>query len=319
MNLQTSDVRIAKVRRDELVRKTDQRWTDIKAGRHGLDAALTPAQRGDFHRQAVAKAKAAPPVPAPDVLRRDLEGLPEKERKIAEEQIYGKWFEDRVEAALDQVEAEAVRLKGRDHQTFEDAFTGAVAVDYYFEDYLREAPVSPKTRNERRGLLKRFAHWAADDGTTLDGVTRQVAGRYVSALAGLHSRTRAKHLVALRGYWGWLHRRGKVQGSDKHGGPWVGQEMPVRSALVRHLEEGKRERPFTIEEAATLLYGPWPEQMDAEWQPLMVDVSRLSLLTGMRLSEVLGLKVVDVVQAEDGKAFVLDKTKTGEGRRVPIH
>jgi integrase len=81
------------------------------------------------------------------------------------------------------------------------------------------------------------------------------------------------------------------------------------------------ERPFTDDEVQRLLLAPFP--MRPEWEDLMRDALKISLLSGMRQAEVLTLWVEEVHEDEDeeaGLVFDIQQGKTeAAARRVPVH
>jgi integrase len=308
VNLETSDVRLAKSRRDELERETDQRWADMRAGRYVPAARMTPAQRGALWRETLVELRemhpsgkpgASPAIPW-DALS------PEEQAEIED---------DPLQVALDVEEMERERLTGADRRAFDVARLGRVPVDHHLEAYLNAVKLVPASKAERRGQILRFAQWAAKERVRLDGVDRRTAGRYVDSLVAMHPVTRSKHLMALRGYWGYLHIRGLIEGGDKRGAPWTDQEMPDRSGRSDR-DEVEPERPFTADEVKTLLTSPWPDRMKVEHRAQVMDSLRLSLLSGLRLGEVVSLRVEDV---DDVSIKVRAGKSAAAIRTVPLH
>lgn len=292
-SLATGDLRAARARRDTLERETDGRWSDMKAGRYVPPTAPSAAESGSRWRQALVDASA-----------QDKAGGG------------GPRDDDMTSVVMEAAEAAAGRLKGPARDAFVAAFKGAVAVDHHLEDFLGASAVAPKTKNSRRGLVKQLAAWAAGQGLTLDAIEREQAGRYYrEKLVPRDKGTRRNHLQALRRYWSFLHAQGLYKGGDKDGAPWTGLEEEKRGGRAERRDRDK-ERPFTVEELTALLYGPWPAGMDTAFRPQIEDALRVSLLSGMRLGDVLSLWVED---AKDG-AFDIKEGKTEDAaRRFPIH
>lgn len=308
VNLETSDVRLAKSRRDELERETDQRWADMRAGRYVPADRMTPAQRGALWRETLAELRESHPSGKPGAspaIPWDALSL-DKQAEIED---------DPLQVALDVEEMERERLTGADRRAYDEARLGRVPVDHHLEAYLNAVKLVPASKAERRGQILRFAQWAAKERVRLDGVDRRTAGRYVDSLVAMHPVTLSKHLMALRGYWGYLHKRGLIDGGDKRGAPWTDQEMPDRSGRTDR-DEVEPERPFTADEVKTLLTSPWPGGGSAAHQAQVLDGLRISLLSGLRLGEVINLQVSDV--GPESITVKAGKTRAAL-RTVPLH
>ena len=132
--------------------------------------------------------------------------------------------------------------------------------------------------------------------------------------------------MALRGYWMHLATRGLISlppGESRQSG-WPWNEQQLRSISTR-IERGSRndtERHFTDDEVKTLLCAPFPAAMDIGLESQIKDALQISLLSGMRLAEVLTLWVDDVREGAAGAGLIFDiqqgKTKAA-ARPVPIH
>ncbi len=303
VNLHTADVIEAKKRRDELEAQTAMQFRQVKTGRRATlelpgwkpsgppkPSTLGPAERGAIWRETLAAYQDAG----------DDEGLSDARTFAADE-------------------AERLRDDAQ-RQAFTDAFTGREEVAHHLEAYLSTAGLAPKTTVERRGLVLRFARWAAAKGLTLDRIDRRQAGKYVGEeIDPLHPVTQTKHLTALRSYWKHLARRGHIELppglSLDDGWPWNGQQTVQTGKRVERGSRKEEERPFTDEEIKKLLYAPWPMKQ-TEWESHIRDALTISLLSGMRLAEVLTLWVEDV---HDG-VFDIQQGKTeAAARKVPIH
>jgi integrase len=280
-NLQTSDVRVAKEGRDLLDRETAQLFTEAREGRGESNPVAIAAQRARYWREVLAEIE----------------------------------DDEHLDIARDAEEAERERLRGPARRAYEDALLGRVPIDEHLEAYLAATDLAPKTANERRGLVKRFATWAAAGGLKLDAIDRRAVGRYVSEVIDpMDPATAKKHLTALRGYWVFLNARGHIVADDQ-GGPWAGQKPKSRSRRIARGQQEK-ERPFTEEEVKALLYAPPPERFDPEHREQIIDALRISLLTGMRMDEALSLWVEDVTD----EALIIREGKTAAAARsVPLH
>ena len=294
VNLRTPDVIEAKRKRDELEAATRMQFRQIADGRREAltlpgwsppEVPLTASARGALSREAVALA------------------LDEEEA-------------DLISFAAEE---ERDRLRPSQRQAFDDAFMGRVEIDHHLEDFLSKGGLAPKTINERRGLIGRFARWCRERGVKLDRIDRRTAGRYVSeVLDPMHPVTAGKHLSALRGYWTFLAQRGLIDlppgASPKAGWPWNDQQMKKTGKRVERGAKAEAERPFTDDEVRRLLYAPLPVRN--RWDEVLRDATKISLLSGMRLAEVLTLWVEEV---HDG-VFDIQQGKTAAAaRKVPVH
>jgi integrase len=281
-SLETSDIRVAKMRRDELEIETSGLFEGIRSGRLAPGSALSEIERGHLWRATLMTPEADPE--AADTVRHAME-------------------------------AERAAMRGTQRRAFDDGLLARVPVDHHLEDYLSAVTIAPATRLGRRGHVRTFAAWCDGEKITLDKVTRQVAGRYATAVIDpKHPKTAEAHLLSLRQYWNYLHARGHVAGDDK-GGPWAGQRIQNNG---KRAERGSRdiERPFTKAEVQALLFAPFPSGMDQAHSAQLQDALRVSLLSGMRLEEVLTLWVEEV---HDG-VFDIQQGKTdAAARKVPIH
>lgn len=303
VNLHTADVIEAKRRRDELEAQTAMQFRQVKTGRRTTlelpswkssgppkPATLGPAERGAIWRETLAAYQDAD----------DDEAL-SFARSVAEDEA-------------DQLRNDAQR------RAFTDALTGREEVAHHLDTYLSTAGLAPKTTEERRGLVMRFARWAAEKGMTLDRIDRRQAGKYVSEIIDpMHPVTQKKHLTALRSYWKHLARRGHIDLPPgmplDDGWPWNGQQTVKTGKRVERGSKKEEERAFTDEEVTKLLYARWPVKRP-DWESQIRDALTISLLSGMRLAEVLTLWVEDV---HDG-VFDIQHGKTeAAARKVPIH
>jgi integrase len=178
---------------------------------------------------------------------------------------------------------------------------------HHLDAWLREGgskgALMPRTIKQYRSDVGTFAEWAKARGiTTLEGVTRATAGRYVTEELierGVHPATGNRRLAALMAFWRHMRKRA---GLDLD--PWHGQA--IADSNGRSAEKPKR--AFTDEEVSTLLSG----DADAE----IHDAMRIAALSGLRLEEIYRLRVSDCAAGW----FNVREPKTRAGiRRVPIH
>jgi site-specific recombinase XerD len=161
---------------------------------------------------------------------------------------------------------------------------------------------SSATRTAYRGDVTAFAEWMGRSGVTgPDGVDRMHLRRYLASLGTrrLARATVARKAAALRAYFSWLLRQGRI-GSD-----------PARS-LRAPSGGGRLPRVLSGGEVSTLLDGPSQSALDRR------DLAVLELLyaAGLRVSELCGLDRGDV-DLRGRTVTVLGKGS--KQRRVPIH
>jgi integrase/recombinase XerC len=161
---------------------------------------------------------------------------------------------------------------------------------------------SPATRTAYRGDVAAFAEWVGRSGVTAPGaVDRLHLRRYLASLGTrrLARATVARKAAALRAYFSWLLRQGRI-GSD-----------PARS-LRAPGGGGRLPRVLSGGEVATLLDAPPQSALDRR------DLAVLELLyaAGLRVSELCGLDRGDV-DLRGRTVTVLGKGS--KQRRVPVH
>lgn len=289
-SLQTSDMRVAVERRDQVERDIRSRFRDIAAGKVISPATMSARERGTVWREALADLKATDD-------------------------------HSQLDFAMGLAEDESDRLRGNERKEFEDAFTGKVPVDEHVEAYLKAIGLADKTTGERRGLVRRFARWCDKEALKLPDINRRAVGRYVTAIIEpMDRRTAKKHMTALRGYWDYLTLRGHVEGKVMDGkavdSPWLGQTLPDNKRRVERGDRNSGERAFAEQELQTLLYGDYPQEVGTEFRQQIEDALRISCLSGMRLAEVVTLWVEE---AHDD-VFDIQQGKTrSAARKVPIH
>lgn len=307
-NLETSDLKIAQRLRDQLEKDTDDAFAAIRQGRFGTTSAMPPRERGILAKEAIAAA-------------------------VDDQQDGPDDGPGQYELAIWSAEDTAESFRAEtDRAAFVDALHGREDVTAHLDAHLamlRKNRIVEKSVKEREGLIKAFAAWAAAQkpALTLDRINRRQAGKYVAEkLDALHPKTQAKHLMALRGYWKHLTARGVVDlpplELPQTGWPWNAQQITHSPTRAERGSRADKERPFTEDEIKTLLYAPYPERMTKGHEPQIRDAIRMSLLSGMRMVEVIKLWVEDVKEDEDGAGLVFDiqEGKTDAAARpVPVH
>lgn len=283
-NLETADLKQALARRDELEAETIIAFAAMRAGTWNPRDTLSAPERGQLYLEQITALADDP---------------------------------DALELVVLAAEAERDSFRGPQKIAFKEAVKGAVAVEHHLDAYAKAiSALAPATVTGRQGNIRQFARWAADKKLRLDAITRKVVGEYVTAVIDpMHPKTAKTHLSSLRSYWSFLHARGHIKGGDDKGGPWAGQ---VIKAVAKRAERGDKdeERAFTQAEVRALLYSPFPAGMAVEFEAQIADVLRISLLTGMRLEEIVTLWVEEV---HDG-LFDIQQGKTmAAARQVPIH
>jgi len=306
VNLETSDLKAAQRLRDDLERDTSETFAAILSGKPVAATALTAREQGILAREAII---------------------------AAADHDTGEDDANPYAVAVVSAEATADRFRSEDDRAaFADALHGREDVTAHLDAHLatlRKNRIVEKSVKEREGLVRAFAAWAAEQkpALTLDRIDRKQAGKYVAEkLDDLHPKTQSKHLMALRGYWVQLAARGLVelplQEPRGSGWPWNAQQIRNKPTRAERESRNDKERPFTEAEVRALLYAPYPEGMTAEHEAQIRDAIRMSLLSGMRMAEVLKLWVDDVKEGGEGAGLVFDiqEGKTDAAARpVPVH
>ena len=188
------------------------------------------------------------------------------------------------------------------------AFGASTPLTLHVDEWLTEPGKNGARRVARsvvayRAIVVTFGGWAAAEGVAgVEGVTKRLAGRYVSKLHadGLSGKRIAAVVSALSAYWGWMDRRGIY---ERDVNPWRGQS-PQKTVSAPKEDE----RAFTDAEVVALL----TKAPDVVTRDLM----RLAALTGARIEELCRLTVAMCA----GSIFDLPGSKTAAAaRRVPIH
>ena len=167
------------------------------------------------------------------------------------------------------------------------------------------------------GFLERTQELPSLEGVALSAVTRRIAGDLLAERrASAAWETVMRDFSAYSGLWRWAVRRGYADTS-----PWPDQTAGMKAR--REHDSGREEkRGYSSAELVKLIRAGPDDLAPARggYAATFWDLIRLSLLTGARASETLGLRVRDLV--EDGTAVVLaaEGGKTDSASRiVPLH
>ena len=153
------------------------------------------------------------------------------------------------------------------------------------------------------------------EAVNLASVTRRMAGDVIAARrADRASETVQRDFSAYNGLWRWAMRRGHAEVN-----PWTDQTAGIKAP--RFDENGEGKRAYTAVELVKLLRAGKDDlaPRTGGYGPALWDAIRLALLTGARASELVGLRVGDVI--EDGTAIATPKRgKTANASRIiPLH
>lgn len=178
-------------------------------------------------------------------------------------------------------------------------------ISTYLDTWTAEKGFDPKVVGDHCRAVRRLEDWLrrTDQPQTIEGITRKVAGRFVSEdlAPGMEAKTTNKYISSLKTYWTWLERKGHAEAN-----PWDRQSV---SGVQRHrVEDDSGKRPYTDAELVQLLSGETTQRLH--------DMMRISALSGLRIDEIARLRVQDC----KGGYFDVRKGKTAAGqRRVPVH
>lgn len=205
---------------------------------------------------------------------------------------------DRVDELVGQIGAARAHYFARVAQGL------ATPLDTLTATWLAEASYTPRTSIEYDGAVRELTSWLAEQGLSgdLEGVSRVVAGRYVSALIAsqISAKTVRKKCSALASYWRWMIKKGHA--SDN---AWLGQAPPK---VKRRSRDDRAKRPYEDHEVSKLFQG-------ITKQPVR-DAMAIAALSGMRVEEIAQLRVSDCSKG----FFNIRASKTEAGiRAVPIH
>lgn len=288
--LGTRDVNVARERRWQVIADLRGQIEEARRTRDGDPLRLEAAELREAVVEAKRQADAAPSGGGPD-------------DPDAPDALLVNYIAERAEAVERQAGADAGR------QFADMAFGRVTPLGHYTERWLTEGgsrgtALKERTKLERRRAVAKLAAWLERErlAATIEGVTRPVAGRYLSEEllpSGREAPTVAKMVRTLRAYFDWLRRRGHLPDDARN--PWADQ-APRRGRVT------EEERAFTDAEVSRLLAGP----ADAT----LADFMLVAALTGMRREEIGRLTAADCA----GGIFVVREGKTAAAqRRVPIH
>ncbi len=177
-----------------------------------------------------------------------------------------------------------------------------VPVGSELDRYLKQQGIKASYAARTRRAVEGLREWMS--GQSVGDSVNAVRGREADAFAdhlsdsGLTTATVNSLTSALSAYWRWMVKREIAKRN-----PWAGQ---VRRVV--DLSRNAKKRPFSDDEILALLTGPAGRTLH--------DVMRIAALSGMRLTEIGGLRVKGV---GDG-IFHVEESKTSSGvRSVPVH
>lgn len=215
------------------------------------------------------------------------------------------WLHDRAEkiAATEGHEVAAAFYNLASGQT--------TPLDHHSDAFLAfKADYRLKTQGDFKRVLRWLGDWLKTErhAATLEAITRKTAGQFIerSLCIGRDRKKAGAYLGFLREYWKWLKQRGHVEDN-----PWLGQELPAQARRDRNAERDGGKRPYTDEEAATLIYGPVGDLMRPPPSLYLGDLMHIAALSGMRLEEICQLRVSDC----KGDNFAVHEGKTYNARR----
>ena len=165
---------------------------------------------------------------------------------------------------------------------------------------------SPNTAKMYGYRLRAFARWLeAEHGIVeVQDVTTAHILAYRQSLAHLARTTQANAVVAIRQFFAFCHAQG-----------WIGED-PAKSVKVPRKERGRTPTYLTVEETRRLL-----EAVDPRSRTGKRDRAILWLLVGagLRVGEIVALRVGDVIPPENGRLATLHvRGKGSRNRQVPI-
>jgi integrase len=241
--------------------------------------------------------------------RQDLDAMGDRDREFLEFVMV-----DRAE----EIEAKAGLPAAREFVAI--AQGEATPISTPLDTYLASCGLKERTQDGIRRTVRVYEDWATTNGepTAVENINRKVAGRFVSGhlLPRMEPQSAGTYTKFLSGYWRFLEGKGYVESN-----PWTQQLQGVKQARKRRSmllnnEADDDKRPYTDEEARTLLCAEPKTATDRR----TLDTVWIGALSGMRLDEICSLRVRDCqdgwfqVSADPGKG----KTPAAK-RRVPIH
>lgn len=198
----------------------------------------------------------------------------------------------------------------------------ATPVEARLEVYLSTSGHATRTKDGIRRAVRVYQEWAEAAGypTVIEGISRKIAGQFVTdhLLPKMDPVTVGTYTKFLSGYWRFLVSKGYAPTN-----PWtkqlqgVKQQKKSQNLLLQNFDETEsgKKRPYTMEEASTLLYAEPSAQTDRR----TIDLVWIAALSGMRIEEICTLKVR---HCRAGWFFINEdrRGKTEAARRnIPIH
>ncbi len=171
-------------------------------------------------------------------------------------------------------------------------------IEHWLDSLWQERGLSDNTLSSYEGELRRFSNWLKGRGEVLDAIGRAAVLEYLHhyTATGRSARSAARLLSALRSFYGWLLREGRVaeNPTTKIESPRLGQPLP---------------HSLSETEVEQLLAAP-----DSDTPIGLRDRAMLELLyaSGLRISELLGLRFASL-DVDRGLVRVI-----GKGRRERI-
>jgi len=187
---------------------------------------------------------------------------------------------------------------------------------------VEETKVKAGTIHSHKAALKLFGAyldrtegWKTLEAVSLSAVTRRIAGDFLQERrAAKAHETVMRDFSAFSGLWRWAVRRGHAEAN-----PWLDQTAGMSRRRTHDKPEAKR--GYSSQELVKLLNATnelAPSR--GGYAAAFWDIIRLLLLTGARASELLDLRLTDVVA--DGAAIAISaeggKTESAS-RIVPLH
>ncbi len=171
-----------------------------------------------------------------------------------------------------------------------------------FRIYLRlEKGLSPRTLEAYMGDVVKFAAYIAEEGADLTAVSIDELRAYLATLVdvGIHPRTQARLLSALRSFYGFLKMDGYIEKNPTE--LLKSPKLPLRLPDVLTLDEIDR-----VIEAIDL------SELEGQRNRAMIEVL---YSCGLRVSELCNLKISDLYLDEE---FIRVTGKGDKQRLVPI-
>ncbi|MBZ9602616.1 tyrosine-type recombinase/integrase [Phyllobacterium chamaecytisi] len=301
VSTETGDLRKARDRRDQTERELLSTFRRIKEGAIVSNAQSYVVQAAEGYRAAY--------MAETDKVQKALIVEAAGDHRESLKRVYQQDINEHIALAKQGIDGDDIDTPSSPLQeAFDKVWAGRDPVDHYVEAWLKSAKLAEKTSKGYRGMVASLGRWAASKRLTLVDINRRIAGQFVEAeLQPMHRKTAKTKLTAISGYWEYLQRRGLV--GREQGNPWDNQ---LPKEMGKAAKKELRERAFTDDELATVLYG----HSGVSHENDVKELALISTLSGMRWGELMGLTVK---ACQDG-LFDLTKSKTQAGVRIiPIH